>query len=157
MKMPIEIETYDLTKDYDAVKQLMIELTTYLGGQIFDEQRFSLTLSRRMSDPVNNDGILLAKDGDKVVGMIWGEIVSVPNKHGQISNFIVNNEHRGKGIGDMLIRKVIKFFVNNNVNHVLINARNMEKEGKLYEKYGFKKRYIVMENKLSMKYFEETY
>ena len=154
--MPIEIITYDLTKDYDSVKELMVELLTYLG-QIFDEQRFSLTLSRRMSDPVNNDGILIAKDGEKVIGMIWGEIVSLPNKHGQISNLIVNKEYRGKGIGDMLIRRAIKFFVANHVSHVLINARNMEKEGKLYEKYGFKKRYIVMENKLSMKYFEETY
>ena len=154
--MSLEIVGYDLTKDYDDIKGLMISLTQYLG-QIFDEQRFTLTLSRRMSDPINNDGILLAKMDGKTVGMVWAEVENVPSKHGQISNFIVNKDYRGKGIGDKLIRRAIKFFVANHVSHVQINARNMEKEGKLYEKYGFKKRFIVMETKLSMDYFAETY
>lgn len=154
--MPIEIINYDLTKDYDAVKELMMELTNFLN-QRFDERRFTLTLSRRMSDPINNEGIILAKDGDKAVGMIWGEVMSTPTKHGQIANFVITKNYRGKGIGRDLIRSVIKFFVKNNASHVQINARNMEKEGKLYEKYGFKKQYVVMERKLSMDYFEETY
>ena len=154
--MPIEIVNYDLMKDYDDLKYLMIELTNFLD-QKFDERRFTLTLSRRMSDPINNEGIFLAKDGEKVVGMIWGEVVSAPTKHGQISNFIVYDSYRGKGIGKNLIRAAIRFFVHNNVSHVQINARNMAKEGKLYEKYGFKKQYIVMETKLSMDYCEDSY
>ncbi|MHA1784906.1 MAG: GNAT family N-acetyltransferase [Candidatus Helarchaeota archaeon] len=154
--MTIEIVTYDLTKDYDAIKELMNELTSYLG-QKFDERRFTLTLSRRMSDSINNDGILLAKEDGKIIGMIWGEVVSYPTKHGQISNFIIKKEYRGKGAGKKLINAVIKFFVRNNVSHVQANARNMEKEGKLYERFGFKKQYSVMETKLSMDYFAETY
>ena len=154
--MSVEIIGYDLTRDYDNIKELMILLTKYLG-QLFDEQRFTLTLSRRLSDPINNNGIFLAKIDGKAVGMIWGEVVSQPTKHGQISNFIVKDDSRGKGIGKELIRAAIKFFVANHVSHVQINARNMEKEGKLYEKYGFKKQYIVMETKLSMDYFAETY
>jgi len=151
-----EIVVYDLTKDYDAIKELMTQLTGYLG-QIFDERRFLITLSRRMSDPINNDGIILAKEDGKVVGMVWGEVMSTPDKYGQISNFVIKEDCRGKGVGKQLIRAVIKFFVKNNVSHVRANARNLEKEGKLYEKYGFKKQYCVMETKLSMDYFEESY
>ena len=140
--MSIEIHAYDSSKDYEAVKDMVMKLTGHVGSE-FNERQFRITISRRKSDRVNKEGILLAKDGNKVVGMIWGEVTI--DKVGKISNFIINQDYRGKGLGNKLIEKVIEFFTKHRVNRMQANVRNLEKEGKLYEKFGFKRLYCTMQ------------
>ncbi|MHA1248579.1 MAG: GNAT family N-acetyltransferase [Candidatus Helarchaeota archaeon] len=154
----VEIVPYDSNNDYEKVKELMEELTKF-WGQSFNVEQFNASLSRRTNDPVNKEGILLAKEGNEVLGMIWCEVVFQPSigTYGRISNFVVRKEARGKGIGKKLIESAIKFFVENNVSRVQANARNLDKEGRLYSKYGFKPLYFVLETKLDMEYFTKSY
>ena len=140
--MTIEISEFDPSKDYDAIKDLMMLLTSHLKEE-FNERQFRITVSRRKADRINRHGILLAKEDDKVIGMIWGEITL--SKIGKISNFIIKDGYRGKGIGNQLIQNIIDFFTKHKVNRIHANVRNMEKEGKLYEKFGFKKLFCTME------------
>lgn len=140
--MTITIDVFNPARDYEAVKQLVMQLTG-LVGENYDETRFRLTISKRKTSPVNKNGILLAKDGDKTIGMIWGEVDL--SKIGKISNFIINEDYRSQGIGSMLIQKVIEFFNFNKVARIQANVRNLEKEGKLYEKFGFKRLYCTMQ------------
>lgn len=140
--MSVEIKVYEPARDYEAVKDMVMKLTGYLGSD-FNERQFRITISRRKADRINREGILLAKDGEKLVGMIWGEVTI--DKGGKISNFIINEEYRGQGLGSKLIQKIIEFFQKHKVNRIQANVRNMEREGKLYEKFGFKKLYCTMQ------------
>ena len=145
IKMSIEIHAYDPSKDYEAVKGMVMKLTGHLGAD-FNERQFRITISRRKSDRVNKEGILLARDpekGDKIVGMVWGEVTI--NKVGKISNFIIDKDYRGQGLGNKLVQKVIDFFTKHRVNKMQANVRNLEKEGRLYEKFGFKRKYCTMQ------------
>jgi len=154
----VKIVVYDTNKHYEAIKNLMKELTSF-WGQDFRENQFKESLSRRVNDPVNKNGIILAVDNDKILGMVWGEVLFQQSvgSFGRISNFIVKKEARGMGIGKKLIEGVIKFFVDNNINRVQANARDMSKEGRLYLKYGFKPLYYVLETKLDIDYFTKSY
>ena len=140
--MTITIDVFNPARDYEAIKQLVMELTGHVG-ESFDDRRFRVAISQRKTHRVNKNGILLAKDGDKTVGMIWGEVDL--SKIGKISNFIINKDYRGQGIGNMLIQKVIEFFELNKVSRIQANVRNLEKEGKVYEKFGFKRKFCTME------------
>ena len=142
IKMVVEIHAYDPSKDYEAVKGMVMKLTGHLGAD-FNERQFRITISRRKSDRVNREGILLAKDGDKVVGMVWGEVTIA--KVGKISNFIIDENYRGQGLGNKLIQRVIDFFTKHRVNKMQANVRSLEKEGRLYEKFGFKRKYCTMQ------------
>jgi GNAT superfamily N-acetyltransferase len=154
----IEIIKYDPDIYFEDIKLLMKELTNF-WEQKLDESQFKASISRRTSDPVNKDGILLAKEDGVILGMIWGEVIYEQKKgsYGRISNFVVKRGQRGKGIGKMLIEAVINFFVENNVSRVQTNARDLKKEGQLYLKYGFKPLYYVLETKLDMDYFTQSY
>ena len=140
--MTITIEVFNPARDFEAVKQLVMELTGHVGEN-FDDRRFRLAISNRKTSRVNKDGMLMAKDGDKIVGMIWGEVDL--SKIGKISNFVINKDYRGQGIGNLLIQKVIEFFERNKVGRIQANVRDLEKEGKIYEKFGFKRKYCTME------------
>ena len=142
MNLSVEIHVYDSSTDYEAVKGMVMKLTGHLGAD-FNERQFRITISRRKSDRVNREGTFLAKDGSKVVGMIWGEVTI--NKVGKISNFIIDQEYRGQGLGVKLVEKVIAFFEKHRVNKMQANVRNLEKEGRLYEKFGFKRLYCTMQ------------
>jgi len=154
----VEIIIYDPAKNYYEVKELMINLTKF-WDQEFNEDQFKEALNRRINDSINKNGILLAVEDNKTVGMIWGEVVfqQTTGTFGRISNFIVRPDQRGKGIGQKLIESVINFFVQNNVSRVQANARDMKKEGRLYLNYGFKPMYYVLETKLDMDYFTKSY
>ncbi|MBD3229851.1 MAG: GNAT family N-acetyltransferase [Candidatus Lokiarchaeota archaeon] len=156
--MMVEIIRYNPDEHYEAIKDLMKSLTNF-WEQKFSENQFKASLARRISDPINKDGIILARDEDMILGMIWGEVIFQQKlgSHGRISNFVVRKEARGKGIGKKLIEAVINFFVEHNINRVRANARDMKKEGRLYLKYGFKPLYYVLESKLDMDYFTKSY
>ena len=154
----VEIIIYDTKKHYNALKEMMEELTRF-WDQSFNESQFKVALSRRINDPINKEGILLAMEDEKILGMIWSEVSfqQETGSSGKISNFIVRKIARGKGLGKKLIEGAINFFVKNNITRVQANARDMNKEGRLYLKYGFRPLYYVLETKLDMDYFTGSY
>jgi len=130
-------------KDYNAATNLMRKLTELMGEK-FDEFRWKTSLLARKSQ---QEGMFIAIEGDKVVGMSFAEIRGrEAQPYGYISSVIVDEDYRGQGIGELLIQKAIMYLGRRGANKVRINVRK-EAVGaiKLYEKIGFKEKYRVME------------
>jgi len=144
--------------EYEALKNLMVELCKVTNSD-FDEKRFQSGIQRRAMDKYNRQGILIAEDNNKIVGMVIAEVLVSPfiETYGSISNFVVSPECRGKGVGNKLIEAAMEFFKNMGVSRVETNVRDLEKEGQIFLKNGFKKKFIVMEKKISMDEFSKPY
>ncbi|MHA1377372.1 MAG: GNAT family N-acetyltransferase [Candidatus Helarchaeota archaeon] len=144
--------------DYEALKNLMVELCL-VTGSAFDEKRFQSGIQRRAMDKYNRQGILVAEDKNKIVGMVIAEILVSPfiETFGSISNFVVSPDYRGKGVGNQLIEAAMKFFKKMGVNRVETNIRDLDKEGQVFLKNGFEKKYIVMEKRIPMEEFSKPY
>lgn len=155
----VKVRTYEAT-DYDSLKALMLELTKHTNVE-FDENRFKRTLDRRSTDKYNRQGILVAEEDDgTVVGMVLAETLVSPavEIYGYISNFVVKPTARGRGIGKALVDKTFEFFAEMGVARVETNVRDLTNaEGKLFAKFGFEKKYIVMEKKVDMEKFLKQY
>lgn len=144
--------------DYEGIKNLMVELCNLTGSE-FDESRFKNTIQRRAMDKYNRQGILIAEDDDTIVGMLLAEVLVSPfvETYGELSNFVVSESSRGKGVGKALMDKAFEFFRDMGISRVETNVRDLEKEGKLFLNYGFTQKYIVMEKKISMEEFSKPY
>ena len=129
----------------------MSNFTKEMGSE-FDERRFKSSVNRRYGDSLNNKGMKVAEEDGKIIGMVMCEVLvssTTVETYGSIANFVVATDHRNKGVGKALIEEAVKFFNDMGVNRIETNVRNMEKEGKLFiERYGFKKKYIVLERSL---------
>ncbi len=156
--MKTRVYNPESNEDYKGMKNLMVELCKVTGSQ-FDEKRFKNGIQRRTIDKYNQQGMLIAEDENKIVGMIIAEVLVSPfvETYGNISNFVVSPTSRGKGVGKALIDASFEFFKNMGVSRVETNVRDLEKEGKLFNKYGFEKKFIVMEKKISMEEISKPY
>ena len=138
-------------KDYDRLNKLMDEFTSEMGSD-FDEKRFRKSVNRRYSDSLNNKGMIIAEEGNKIIGMVFCEVLvssSTVETYGNIASFVVHKEYRNKGTGNALIEQAVIFFSDMGVNRIETNVRNLEREGKIFiERYGFKKKYIILERTL---------
>ena len=96
----------------DALRKLTRQLVEGLG-QEFDHKRFDWGISRRIYDKLQRHGILIAIDEDKddeVIGMIVAELRIDPfgTSEGYIKQVFLKEDYRGKGIGELLIKKAIE-------------------------------------------------
>jgi ribosomal protein S18 acetylase RimI-like enzyme len=143
----IEIATPD---QIDELRNLTQELVEGLG-QTFDPKRFDWGIRRRLYDPLQRHGILIAVDEDKdseVVGMIIAELRIDPfgTSEGYIKQVFLKDEYRGKGIGETLIKKAIEHLKKIKVEKIKVNIKGKAKEAvNLYSKMHFKKVYEVLE------------
>jgi ribosomal protein S18 acetylase RimI-like enzyme len=95
----------------------------------------------------NHNFTVLAKENDKSVGVLQWYIKENPNAGvAEFEEIFVSWEHRGKGMGSMLVESAIKSvkaeFKKINVKPrkiFLFVAEDNLPARKLYEKYGFKK------------------
>lgn len=146
VKIKIEIaspEHIDMLED--LTKQLVEGL-----GQKFDPKRFDWGIRRRLYDPLQRHGILIAIDenGDKVMGMIIAELRIDPFglSEGYIKQFFLKDEYRGKGYGQVLLQKALDHLKKIKVEKVKVNIKDKAiKASKLYEKHHFKKVFEVLE------------
>ena len=156
--MKTRVYNPESNEDYKGMKNLMVELCKVTSSQ-FDEKRFKNGIQRRTMDKYNQQGMLIAEDKNKIVGMIIAEVLVSPfvETYGNISNFVVSPTSRGKGVGKALIDASFEFFKDMGVSKVETNVRDLEREGKLFSKYGFEKKFIVMEKKISMEEISKPY
>lgn len=151
MSVKIEIATPD---QIDQLRDLTQELVEGLG-QDFDPKRFDWGIRRRLYDPLQRHGILIAIDEEKdseVVGMIIAELRIDPfgTSEGYIKQVFLKDEYRGKGIGELLIKKAIEHLKKIKVEKIKVNIKEKAKEAaNLYAKMHFKKVYEVLELDLS--------
>ena len=142
----IEIASPD---DIESLKELTKQLVEGLE-QDFEIKRFDWGIRRRLFDPLQRHGILIAKDDNtgEVVGMIIAELRIDPfgSSEGYIKQFFLKKEYRGGGIGLLLLRKALEHLKKIKVEKVKVNIREEARQAaNLYDKMSFKKVYEVLE------------
>lgn len=143
----VEIASPEHTESLKILtKQLVEDL-----GQKFEPKRFDWGIRRRLYDPLQRHGILIALDEDKndeVVGMIIAELRIDPfgTSEGYIKQVFLRKDYRRQGIGRLLIEKAIEHLKKIKVEKVKINIKKEAKEAvKLYNQMNFKRVYEVLE------------
>lgn len=86
-----------------------------------------------ITDPEQNEKYIVAKDGDKVVGMCYAVIHEDKN---QLQAIYLLPEYQGKGIGTMLWNAILPFFDKAKDIYVEVADYN-EKAINFYKKLGF--------------------
>jgi len=133
----------DILRDF--TKRLVEDL-----GQKFDPKRFDWGISRRLYDPLQRHGILIAIDEDtnEVVGMIIAELRIDPYglSEGYIKQYFLKPDFRAQGIGQLLLEKALEHLKKIKVEKVKVNIKGQaEVASKIYAKMNFKKVYEVLE------------
>ncbi len=144
--MRVEIASPD---QIEALQELTKQLVEGLG-QKFDPKRFDWGIRRRLFDPLQRHGILIAIDEDdnSVVGMIIAELRIDPlgSSEGYIKQFFLKDEYRSRGTGYLLLEKALEHLKRIKVEKVKVNIKVKALEASsLYEKMKFKKVYEVLE------------
>lgn len=142
----VEIASPDQIEDLQKLTKLLVEGL----GQEFDPKRFDWGIRRRLFDPLQRHGILLAidEDNNSVVGMIVAELRIDPlgSSEGYIKQFFLKKEYRSKGTGRELLEKALEHLKRIKVEKVKVNIKEEALEASnLYEKMNFKKAYEVLE------------
>jgi ribosomal protein S18 acetylase RimI-like enzyme len=144
----------------DALRDLTRQLVEGLGQQ-FDPKRFDWGISRRIYDELQRHGILIAIDEEndnEVIGMIIGEIRIDPfgASEGYIKQVFLKEGYRGKGIGELLLKKALEHLKKIKMEKVKVNIKEKATEAaNLYSKMHFKKVYEVLELDLSKETFND--
>lgn len=139
----------------EILKELTQQLVEGLG-QEFDPKRFDWGIRRRLYDPLQRHGILLAidEDSDEIIGMIIAELRIDPfgSSEGYIKQFFLKEPYRKKGVGSLLLEKALEHLKKIKVERIRVNIKEKAVEAsKLYEKMNFKKVYEVLELNLTEK------
>ncbi|MFX1477840.1 MAG: GNAT family N-acetyltransferase [Promethearchaeota archaeon] len=142
----IDIASPDQIEDLKLLTKQLVEGL----GQEFDPKRFDWGIRRRLYDPLQRHGILIAVDEDdnSVVGMIIAELRIDPlgSSEGYIKQFFLKEEYRSKGLGYTLLEKALEHLKRIKVEKVKVNIKEKAIEANsLYEKMKFKKVYEVLE------------
>ena len=142
----IDIASPDQIEELQLLTKQLVEGL----GQKFDQKRFDWGIRRRLFDPLQRHGILIAVDEDdnSVVGMIIAELRIDPlgSSEGYIKQFFLKEEYRRKGLGLTLLGKALEHLKRIKVEKVKVNIKEKALEAtKLYEKMKFKKAYEVLE------------
>ena len=142
----VEVASPDHIED---LKDLTKELVEGLE-QKFDPKRFDWGIRRRLYDPLQRHGILIAIDeiSEEIAGMIIAELRIDPfgSSEGYIKQFFLKEPYRKKGTGSLLLKKALEHLKKIKVEKVRVNIKEKAVEAsKLYEKMKFKKVYEVLE------------
>lgn len=143
-------------ENIDSLMNLTKELVEGLG-QTFEPKRFDWGIRRRLYDPLQRHGILIAVDEDnenEVVGMIIAELRIDPfgSSEGYIKQVFLKEQYRRKGIGELLLKKAIEHLKKIKVEKIKVNIKEKAQQAaNLYSKMNFKKVYEVLELDISKK------
>ncbi len=145
----------------DSLEKLM-KLLISRFGDAFDMKRFDWGIRRRLYDPLQRHGILIAIDENKdneVIGMIIAELRIDPfgASEGYIKQVYLMEEYRGHGIGELLVKKAIEHLQKIKVEKIKVNIKEKaRKAANLYAKMHFKKVYEVLELDISKDDLEDS-
>lgn len=86
------------------------------------------------------NAIFVAEDDEKLVGLCWCTMVDRGiDRQGEIAEFYVEKEYRGKGVGEELMEAAKQFFIDEEAEAVFVwTHQGNEAAIRLYEKAGFK-------------------
>ena len=149
----MEIIEYN-EKYLDDVKDLLVELEEYIISidkdnldQLHPEYRDKMAILDLEEVNKNNGKCYLAFQDNKVVGLIMGCIFPYDEydyldykcpRRGEITELIVTNKTRSKGIGKLLINKMEEYFKSVGCEYIIVDVFAYNEIGKnFYNKKGF--------------------
>jgi GNAT superfamily N-acetyltransferase len=139
-------------RDGHALAQLRYALRASTGRATEPEDDFVRRCSEWMRVHLESDvwQCWVAEVDERLIGAIWVQIVekipnprSEPEHHGYITNFYIEPEARGAGIGSQMLRGALDWCRARDVHAVILWPT--ERSRTLYERYGFAVRDDIME------------
>ena len=144
-------------KYLEDVKDLLVELEKYILSidkdnldQLHSEYREKMAILDLEEVKNNNGKCYIAVENDKAVGLIMGCVFSYDEydyldykcpKRGEITELVVSNNVRSKGIGNMLISKMEEYFKSLGCEYILIDIFAYNDNAiKFYDKNGYHSR-----------------
>ncbi len=160
----MEIIEYN-EKYLEDVKDLLVELEQYIVSidkdeldQVHPEYRDKMAILDLEEVNKNNGKCFLAVENDKVLGLIMGCIFPYEEydyldfkcpKRGEITELIVTNKVRSKGVGQALIEKMEEYFKLCDCDYVLVDVFAYNEIGiNFYNKKGYHSRMKTMIKKI---------
>ena len=134
MKQKVEIRKVE-NQDLDFVYKSICELE----NEILDFEVFAAIFNENSVNP--NNLYLLAENENEALGFIsfhTQNLLHHGGRVGEIQEFFIDKNHRGKGIGRQLIEKIIQFSDQNNLKSIEVTTNRKRVENVLiYENLGF--------------------
>lgn len=160
----MEIIEYE-EKYLEDVRNLLVELEEYIISidednldQIHKDYRKLMAVYDLKQVKENNGKCFLALIDNKVVGLVMGTIPKYENfdyldykcpKRGVITELVVTKNIRSKGVGKELMKKIERYFLEQNCKYVLIDVFAYNNKAlKFYDKNGYHTRMVVDIKKL---------
>lgn len=160
----MKIVEYD-DRYLDDVKDLLVELEEYIVSidkdnldQIHPEYRNKMALLDLKEVDNNNGKCYLAIENEKAIGLVMGCIFPYDKydyldykcpKRGEITELIVTNKIRSKGVGQELIDKMEEYFKTFGCEYVIVDVFAYNEIGKnFYNKKDYHTRMETMIKKL---------
>ncbi|HZI49026.1 MAG TPA: GNAT family N-acetyltransferase [Pyrinomonadaceae bacterium] len=138
--------------DADELAQLRYALRASTGRATEPEEDFIKRCAIWMRDHLKTDEwqCVVAEVNEQLVGALWVQLVEkIPNPraeaehHAYITNFYVQEDTRGTGIGSRLLRAALDWCSERDVHAVILWPT--ERSRSLYERFGFAVRDDIME------------
>jgi len=134
MDLKVEIRKVE-NLDLDFVYKSICELE----NEILDFVVFAAIFNENIVNP--NNLYLLAENENEQLGFIsfhTQNLLHHCGRVGEIQEFFIDKNHRGKGIGRQLIEKIIQFSDQNNLKSIEVTTNRRRVENVLiYENLGF--------------------
>ena len=161
-----DIEIIEYNEKYlEDVKDLLVELEEYIISidkdnldQLHKEYREKMAILDLEEVKQYNGKCYLAIENNNAIGLIMGCIPPYEEfdyldykcpKRGEITELIVTNKTRSKGIGQKLINKMEEYFKSNACEYVLVDVFAYNEIGiNFYNKKGYHKRMEIMIKKI---------
>ncbi len=153
-------------KYLEDVKDLLVELEEYILSidkdnldQLHEDYREKITILDLVEVKENNGKCFLAIENNKAVGLIMGYIRKYDEydyldykcpKSGEISELIVTNKTRSKGIGQILINKLEEYFKSVGCEYIFVDVFAYNEIAKnFYSKNNYHSRMEIRVKKIS--------
>ena len=144
-------------KYLEDVRNLLVELEEYIVSidkdnldMVHPDYREKMAIKDLKEVTENNGKCYLALEENKVVGLIMGCIFPYDEydyldykcpKRGEITELVVSNNVRSKGIGNMLISKMEEYFKSLGCEYILVDVFAYNDNAiKFYDKNGYHSR-----------------
>jgi ribosomal protein S18 acetylase RimI-like enzyme len=134
-------------EDIQEVKTLIKELSE-LFEEGFDPYWFDIMIERDLKS--NDAHIFVADENLKIKGSIFAEKIEDPagNIRGYISNIMIKESMRRKGVGTYLLLKAIEYLQELKMTRIWANVKyDSQALQHLFEKHGFEMKFTVMQKR----------
>nr|WP_294788275.1 GNAT family N-acetyltransferase [uncultured Flavobacterium sp.] len=135
-----KIQNQDLNFVYESICKL--------ENEVFDFQIFREIFNSNISNP--NNIYLIAEDENESLGFISFHTQNLLHHCGlvgEIQEFFIDKNHRGKGVGRKLVEEILKYAEENNVKSIEVTTNKKRVENvMIYENLGF----ILSHNKFTI-------